>query len=199
MTGANKSPKIPVQSKPRAITSTGMGHTTGGEECAVDRAELPNTIVDLSQVQAGQRWLSGARTLNEHELGLACMLSADWHPIHADARYAAASALGQRVFQGGYGVMLALGMATRFPAVGTRHALALGLQDWQFRAPLFVGDTVHVAVELTELRRTSDGRRVVLKKRIQLIKHDGQVAQEGQGGSLVELSAEHGDQLGQHP
>jgi len=43
------------------------------------------------------------------------MLSSDWHPIHADAYYAASSALGQRVFQSGYGVLLALGIATRFP------------------------------------------------------------------------------------
>lgn len=157
---------------------------------------MQTAIIDLSQVQVGQRWRSDARTLNEHELGLACMLSQDWHPIHADAHYAAASAMGQRVFQGGYGVLLALGMATRFPAVGTRHALALGLQDWQFRAPLFVGDTVHVEVELSELRRTSDGRRLVIKKQIRLVKQDGQVAQEGQGGSLVELSDAHGDRVG---
>jgi hypothetical protein len=49
------------------------------------------------------------------------------------------------------------------------------------------------------MRRTSDGRRMVLKKQIHLVKHDGQVAQEGQGGSLVELSAAHGDRLGQQP
>ena len=159
----------------------------------MDRAELPNTIIDLSQVQLGQRWRSDARTLNEHELGLACMLSNDWHPIHADAHYAAASALGQRVFQGGYGILLALGLATRFPSVGQRQALALGIDDWQFRAPLFVGDTVHVEVELMELRRTSDGRRILVKKHIRLVKHDGQVAQEGRGSSLVELSAALGD------
>ena len=162
----------------------------------MERAEQQTTIIDLSQAAAGQRWRSDARTLNEHELGLACMLSGDWHPIHADAHYAAASPIGQRVFQGGYGVMLALGMATRFPDVGKRHALALGMQDWQFRAPLFVGDTVHVEVELAELRRTSDGRRLVLKKNIRLVKHDGQVVQEGQAGSLIELSAAHGDTVG---
>jgi acyl dehydratase len=159
----------------------------------VDRAELPNTIIDLSQVQVGQRWRSDARTLSEHELSLACMLSNDWHPIHADAHYAAASALGQRVFQGGYGILVALGLATRFPSVGQRQALALGIEDWQFRAPLFVGDTVHVEVELMELRRTSDGRRILVKKHIRLVKHDGQVAQEGRGSSLVELSAAMGD------
>jgi acyl dehydratase len=159
----------------------------------VNTAELPNIIIDLSQVSVGQRWRSEGRTLTEHELGLACMLSADWHPIHADSVYAAASTVGQRVFQGGYGILVALGLATRFPSVGQRQALALGIEDWQFRAPLFVGDTIHVEVELAELRRTSDGRRILVKKLIRLVKHHGQVAQEGRGSSLVELSAALGD------
>jgi acyl dehydratase len=150
-------------------------------------------LLDLTRARVGQRWRSDARTLTESELGLACMLSSDWHPIHADARYAAASAAGARVFQGGYGVLLALGLATRFPAVGARQALALGLEQWQFCAPLFVGDTVHVELELTELRRTSDGLRLVLKKRIGLRKHDGKLAQEGISASLITLSAELGD------
>ena len=88
---------------------------------------------DIGQVAVGSTWRSAARTLTESELGLACMLSTDWHPIHADAAYAAASSVGQRVFQGGYGVLLALGIATRFPAVGGRNALALGMESWRLR------------------------------------------------------------------
>lgn len=150
---------------------------------------------DLSQVRPGQRWRGEGRTLTEHELSLSCMLSTDWHPIHANAVYAADAPVGQRVFQGAYGILLALGIATRFPAVGTRNALALGIEDWSFRAPLFVGDTVYVEVELTGLRRTSDGRRMVVQKRVSLVKQGGEVAQVGQASSLVELSADHGDEL----
>ena len=144
---------------------------------------------DIGQVAVGSTWRSAARTLTESELGLACMLSTDWHPIHADAAYAAASSVGQRVFQGGYGVLLALGIATRFPAVGGRNALALGMESWRFAAPLFIGDTVHVEVEVTALRRTSDGKRLVVQKRIRLVKHGGEIAQEGTAGSLVFLAA----------
>jgi len=37
------------------------------------------------------------------------MLSGDWHSIHADAHCAASSALGQRVFQGGYRMLMGPG------------------------------------------------------------------------------------------
>jgi acyl dehydratase len=150
---------------------------------------------DLAHCVVGQRWRSASRTLTEAELGLACMLSNDWHPLHADAHYAAASATGQRVFQGGYGVLIALGLATRFPTVGPRHALALGMDDWRFLAPLFIGDTVHVEVEITALRPTADGLRVVVKKQVSLVKSHGEVAQQGGTTSIVRLSPidEHND------
>lgn len=154
------------------------------------------TPQDLAAVTVGSCWRSAARTLTESELGLACMLSTDWHPIHADAAYAAASAVGQRVFQGGYGVLLAMGLATRFPAVGVRNALALGMEAWRFVAPLFIGDTVHVEVEITGLRRTSDGKRVAVQKRIRLVKLDGEIAQEGTASSLVWLGAEDKTPIG---
>lgn len=147
---------------------------------------------DLRDVAVGSRWSSPGRTLTESELGLACMLSTDWHPIHADASYAAATPLGQRVFQGGYGVLLALGIATRYPAVGKRNALALGMEGWRFAAPLFIGDTVHVDVEITGLRRSS-GHRVVVQKQVRLVKGNGDIVQEGRVSSLVYLGAEHGD------
>lgn len=165
----------------------------------MQHAGVLEAAIDLSQAQPGQRWRSEGRTLTEHELDLSCMLSTDWHPIHSDAQYARGTSLGQRVFQGSYGVLLAMGMATRFPAVGAREALALGMDNWTFRAPLFVGDRVHVEVELGQMRVTSDGRRMVVKKKVSLIKRGGEVAQEGQCTSLVKLSAEHGDALGEGP
>jgi acyl dehydratase len=148
---------------------------------------------DLAQVTVGSTWRSAGRTLTEAELVQACMLSSDWHPIHADAAYAAASPVGQRVFQGGYGVLVALGVATRYPAVGARNALALGFESWRFLAPLFIGDTVHVEVEITKLRRTSDGVRLAVEKRVRLVKDSGEVAQEGTVGSLVYLGAQDRD------
>lgn len=151
---------------------------------------------DLSLVNVGSSWRSAPRTLTADELELACKLSGDWHPIHADAAYAAATPLGQRIFHGGYGVLLALGEATHFPEVGTRQAIALGMDAWNFKAPLFIGDTVHVQVEITEMRTASDGQRVVLKKRVQLLKSSGELVQEGSTASLVHLSTAHGDRLG---
>jgi acyl dehydratase len=148
---------------------------------------------DLSEVEVGSRWQSPGRTLTEAELSWACMVTGDWHPIHASAPFAAASPVGQRTFHGGYGILLALGVAAKYPEVGIRNAIALGTESWKFTAPLLVGDTVHVEVEITGLRRTSDGKRVIVQRRVLLVKESGDVAQEGVANLLVYLSAELGD------
>ncbi len=151
------------------------------------------TAPDLRAVQLGSCWRSAGHTLTEAELDLACRLSTDHHPVHTDAAYAARSPAGQRVFHGGYGVMLGLGLATAFPDVGRRTALALGVEAWRFAAPLHIGDTVHVEVEITGLRRTSDGRRLLVHKQVRLVKQTGETAHEGTAGAMVWLDAAHGD------
>ncbi len=147
----------------------------------------------LRDVQVGSRWRSAGQTLTEADLELACRLSTDHHPVHTDAAYAARSPAGQRVFHGGYGVMLALGLATAFPDVGPRTALALGVEAWRFAAPLHIGDTVHVEVEITGMRRTSDGHRLLVHKQVRLVKQTGETAHEGTAGAMVWLDAAHED------
>lgn len=141
--------------------------------------------IAFDDIRVGARWRSTGRTLTEAELAQSCMSSGDWHPIHADAAYAATTPVGQRMFQGTWGVHVALGMATPFPALGDQVIAALGLADWRYEAPLCVGDTVHVEVEIVGKRRTSEGERGVLERRVQLVRSDGKVLQQGVVRSMV--------------
>lgn len=143
------------------------------------------TTVSFEALTAGTSWRSPARTLTEAELSWSCMTSGDWHAIHADAEFAARSAAGQRMFQGSYGIHIAMGMATHLPELGNTVIAALGFKQWKFCAPLFVNDTVSVEVELLAKRATSDGLRGVLERGIRLVKSDGTVAQEGVLATLV--------------
>jgi acyl dehydratase len=158
-------------------------------------SEVSSVAEDLAKVVVGSRWRSGERTLTEAELSWACMATGDWHPIHASVPFAAASPLGRRTFHGGYGIFLTLGMAAHYPEVGARNAIALGTEAWKFTAPLFVGDTVHVEVEIAGLRRTSDGKRVIVQRRVLLVKDGGVISQEGTANLLVYLGAEDMDAL----
>ena len=138
----------------------------------------------------GSTWRSSGRTLTETDLVQSCMTSTDWHAIHADEAYAATTPAGRRIFHGTYGLHVALGMATHFPPNGDDIVGLLGLAEWNFLAPLFVGDTVHVEIELAGKRATSDGRRGIVERRIRLVRHDGKVAQEGLARTMLRLPAE---------
>ena len=142
-------------------------------------------VHSFETMEVGITWRGPARTLTEAELTWSCMTSGDWHPIHADAAFAATTASGQRMFQGSYGIHLALGMATHLPELGDSVIAALGLKDWTFRTPLFVNDTVHTEVELTGKRETRDGARAVIDRRVRLVKSTGDIAQEGQISTLI--------------
>ena len=111
--------------------------------------------VSYASLQAGQRFVGPGRTLTETDHGMFMMLVGDWGALHSDAEYAKTTQFGQRLMHGGFGVALALGMQARLldfeePVVG-----ALGLKDWAFKNPLFIGDTVHTEIEILGKRVTS--------------------------------------------
>lgn len=135
--------------------------------------------VSFEELQVGQIWKSKGRTLTDADLTLACMTSGDWHPIHADVEFAKTSIGQQRIFQGTYGLHVAVGLATQFPDMGDDVIGALGLSDWRYKAPLLIGDTIHVEVEITGKKVTSNPARGTVERRITLKKSDGTVAQEG--------------------
>lgn len=139
----------------------------------------------FEQIAIGARWVSFGRTMTEADLLQACMSSGDWHPIHADETYARKTPLGHRIFQGSYGLHVAFGMATQFPALGDDVIAALGFSEWRYLKPLFVGDTVHVEVVVADKRRTSDGRRGLLQRRITLRNQNGQIVQQGVAETMV--------------
>lgn len=148
--------------------------------------------ISFEQIDVGQRWHSEGRTLTEAELALSCMLTTDWHPIHADEEFAKTTPIGRRMFHGTFGIAVAFGMATRFPELGDTVIAATGFTEWKYLKPLFVGDTVHVEVEIVGKRVTSDGKRGVIERRLRLCKHTGEVAQEGVAGTLVRIKAPAG-------
>jgi acyl dehydratase len=143
--------------------------------------------MSFDAIAVGAQWRSPGRTVTEADLVQSCMTSGDWHPIHADAEFAASTPMGQRIFHGTWGVHIALGMATPFPPLGDLVVGALGLSDWRYEAPLRVGDTVHVDVEIAGKRRTGSGARGILERRIRLIRHDGTVVQQGVAASMVKV------------
>jgi acyl dehydratase len=145
--------------------------------------------VSFASLQAGQKFVGPRRTLTETDHGLFMMLVGDWGALHSDAEYAKTTRFGQRLMHGGFGVALALGMQAHLldfeePVIG-----ALGLKDWGFKNPMFIGDTVHVEIEILGKRTTSKGDRHIVERRIRLLKQGDVVVQEGQADVMLQAAS----------
>lgn len=140
-----------------------------------------------SELVVGSEFVGHGRTLTEADLSIACMVSGDWHPIHSDEGYARERGLPGRLFQGAFGILIATGMATTLPHFSDEIVGATGIRDWAYRAPLFVGDTVHVRSVILSKRITSDGKRAVIERTLSLINQKDVAVQEGIAGTMVRL------------
>ena len=95
------------------------------------------------------------RTITEVHIVNYAGLTGDWNPVHSDAEHAAQSMFGERI---AHGMLMAglisavLGMQLPGP-----NSIYLG-QDLKFTAPVKIGDTVTVAVTVTEKR---DDKRII--------------------------------------
>jgi acyl dehydratase len=143
--------------------------------------------LSFEDLAIGQIFTSHSRTLTETDLSLYSMLTGDWHPIHADEDFARTTKLGQRMFQGSFGIALAIALSADLMQLRNPIIAALGIRDWSFKSPLVVADTVHVELEIADKRVTSDGRRAVIGRRLRLLKSDKSVAQEGTADLMVGL------------
>jgi acyl dehydratase len=140
-----------------------------------------------NELVVGSEFTGSGRTLTESDLSIACMVSGDWHPIHSDEKYARERGLQGRLFQGSFGILIATGMATALPHFSDEIVGATGIREWAYRAPLFVGDTVHVRSVILNKRITSDGKRAVIERTLSLINQKNAVVQEGIAGTMVRL------------
>ncbi len=137
----------------------------------------------------GQTFTSPARTVTETDLVSFAMLSGDWNAIHTDEEFARETFYGKRVVHGLFGLSMMTGLLDRTGMFGGSAIAMLGISDWQFKAPIFVDDTLHFEMEIVSKRLTSGGDRGIIDRKFSLINQRREVVQEGHIGLMLRLNA----------
>ena len=89
------------------------------------------------------------RTFTAEEVEAFARISGDRNPLHFDAEFAATTRLGRLVVQGGLTTSLFNALvAMRLPGPGSVFLH----QEWDYPAPVYVGDTVTAEAEVIEAR-----------------------------------------------
>lgn len=132
----------------------------------------------------GDRVITVGRTITEADIVAFAALSGDFNRIHTDAAYASAHSFGQRVAHGLLIQSIASGLAVRTNFIeGT--VLAFRELETKFSLPVFIGDTIHVELEVVDTKplKRLGGGNVVMK--VSIINQDGKVVQRGSWTMLV--------------
>ena len=140
----------------------------------------------FEQFTIGLTATSPARTITEADVMTFAGLSGDYNEIHTNAEYAKASDYGQRIAHGLLVQAIASGLALR---TGVLEGTVVAFREMRckFSAPVFIGDTVRVTLEVIEkkeMRRLNVGNVLV---QFRVIKQDDTIVQRGDWRFLMKL------------
>jgi acyl dehydratase len=140
----------------------------------------------IDDFNEGQVDVSPGRTITETDVVTYSWISGDINPMHTDAEYAAKSPLGQRLAHGTLGMSVCTGLSAQIGGlIGTAIA-ALGVEEWKFVGPIFIGDTVTLHATVVEARVSeSKPDRGILTRRMDLYNQNGKLVQTGIMKTLV--------------
>lgn len=102
--------------------------------------------------QPGLKVTSAGRTITEHEVSAFAGLSGDFNQIHTDAEFAKATPFGRRIAHGLLGLSIASGLAVQTGILGANVIAFREVGEWKFVKPIFIGDTIHVEMEVAETK-----------------------------------------------
>ncbi|KMO43873.1 hypothetical protein VQ03_06190 [Methylobacterium tarhaniae] len=143
----------------------------------------------FDDVAVGSEFVSGERLVTERDLTSFAEISGDHHPIHVDPDFAARSVFGQRILHGPFGIAVVLGLFGQFRSFAAAAVALTDIQDWRFRAPIFVGDQLTLRMRIGAKSAGKSGRHGIVQRDMSLVKQDGTVAQDGRMGLLMACRA----------
>ena len=142
------------------------------------------TYADL---HVGMSFRSPGRTITDADLVAFAGLTGDYSELHTSDVYAKSSEFGRRVAHGMLGLAYAHGLM--WPRTGDLRETAiafLGIDDWRFLQPIFVGDTIFVNYRIAELRDSkSRPTQAIATFDVEVVDQDNRVVQRGRKALLV--------------
>lgn len=138
----------------------------------------------FEEFEIGHKLSTAARTVTEADIVNFAGLSGDYNAIHINAVHAAEDTFGQRVAHGMLVQSVATGLAVQTGVIeGT--VLAFRELSCKFSLPVFIGDTIHVDLEVVDKKAFPrlGGGNVTLK--VTVLNQDGKAVQRGTWDMLI--------------
>lgn len=139
----------------------------------------------LDDLHAGQTFVTPGRTITEADVVSFAAWTNDNNEVHTNAEYAKGTRYGQRIVHGMLGASLCLGLIARTGVFEGSAVALLGIDEWKFTAPVFIGDTLTLTVEILSTRPTSSGEYGIVERYLTLRNQQGETVQQGRMDVMV--------------
>jgi acyl dehydratase len=104
----------------------------------------------FEEFEVGQQIITSGRTITESDIVSFAGLSGDYNQIHTNAEFSSKSSFGKRVAHGLLGLSIASGLAMRTGILEGTVIAFREINNWKFSQPVFIGDTIHVELNIIE-------------------------------------------------
>lgn len=126
----------------------------------------------------GETFTTRARTITEADIVAFAGLSGDYNPLHTDEEFARGTPFGRRIAHGLLGLSVQSGLSQALGVTEGTTLAFLGL-TWDFKAPIFIGDTIHVVQTVREMRETRRPERGIIVFGCRVVNQRGEDVQTG--------------------
>lgn len=106
----------------------------------------------FEEFSTGQTVKTASRTVSEDAIFSFAGLTGDYNQIHTDSEFAKTTPFGQRVAHGLLGLSIATGLIMRTGLLEGTVLAFREIQEWKFVKPIFIGDTIHAVLAVTETK-----------------------------------------------
>jgi acyl dehydratase len=142
----------------------------------------------FNDIEVGQEWTSLGRTVTQTDIINFAGVSGDFNPIHIDHDFARSTLFRQPIAHGLLVFSMASGLGLFAPPM--RTLAFMSIREWNFREPVFIGDTLRVRTKVLEKQAKGRGKRGLVTWQRQVLNQDGKTVQEGITITLVEARPE---------
>ena len=143
---------------------------------------------------AGEEFVTPSRTMTETDVVLFAAMSGDYNELHTSEEFGKKTQFGKRIGHGLLGLAVSHGLLFRLGLLEGTAIAFLGVEEWKFAGPFFIGDTIRVKGRVAEKKESkSKPDRGVIRLFLQVVKEDGTVIQSGIQTIMVRRAISGGD------
>lgn len=139
-------------------------------------------------LEVGATFTTKGRTVTDADVVNFAGVSGDFNELHTNEEYARRTNFGRRIAHGMLGMAISSGLTQQLDLYNDTLIAFLGI-TWSFKAPIFIGDTVHVVQSVKSKRETKNPERGIVVFESRLINQRGEVVQEGERTIMIRRKA----------